>query len=214
MQDEPRELLHSPEFGWLAKTLSGMGVPVEVDSVQAGSVAERPAPVLRVGHIGGPVISEISLGVNFERIWGDTDIDIHRIASASSPVLLVASVKDSGTNVRWALDIASELAVLMLSTHPPDGTVLHIAVPEMLTGRAPHVASTEARARAFFLAGKVTLSPFRWGDSTLKFGVEQEQWAIAAVRTLSPRLGGASGFCGCCSSNDAAAYVYNYSERG
>ncbi|MFM0339259.1 hypothetical protein [Paraburkholderia fungorum] len=213
MQDEPHALLQSYELGVLAQTLSGMGVPVEVGRAHVGVVAERPALVLRVGGASGPVISASSRGVDFARTWDGLDDDVHTLASISTPALLVAYPEASRANVPWALDIASELAVLMLSTPPPERTVLHIAVPQVLTGRVPHVVSTERAARAFFLAGKVTVSPFRWSGSALAFGVEQEQWFNAAVRVLSPRLGGTSGFCGCCPSNDAAVYVSNYSER-
>jgi hypothetical protein len=214
MQDEPQALLPACELGVLAQTLSGMGMPVEVGRARVGAVDGRPALVLRVGRAGGPVISKTSRGVDFERTWNGTDDDVHTVASISTPALLVAHAEGSRANVPWALDIASELAVLMLSTQPPECTILHIAVPQVLTGRVPHIVSSERAARAFFLAGKVTVSPFRWDDFALEFGVEQEQWANAAVRILSPRLGGTAGFCGCCSSNDAVAYVSNYSERG
>ncbi|MFM0631541.1 hypothetical protein [Paraburkholderia xenovorans] len=213
MQDEPHALLQSDELGVLAQTLNGMGVRVEVGRAHVGVVAERPALVLRVGGASGPVISASSRGVDFGRTWDGLDGDLHTVASIAIPALLVAYPEASSANVPWALDIAAELAVLMLSTQPPERAVLHIAVPQMLTGRVPHVVSSERAARALFVAGKMTVSPFRWGGSTLEFGVEQEQWVNAAVRVLSPRLGGTSGFCGCCSSNDAAAYVSNYSER-
>jgi hypothetical protein len=214
MQDDQQELIKFPELGVLGQTLSGMGVAVEIGYAQAGAVAERTAAVLRVGGAGGPVISESSHGVDFKRIWDGTDDDVRVVASVSTPALLVAYATASRSNAPWALDIASEFAVLMLSRQPPEGTVLQIVVPKVLTGRMPHVVSSENAARAFFLAGKMTLSPFRRVASAWEFGVEQEEWARAAASALAPRLGGASGFCGCCTANDAAAYFSNYSERG
>ena len=213
MQAEQHELLQTFELGVLAQTLSGIGLPVEVGCAQIDAAAGRQASMLRVGRDGGPVILETSRTLDFARLWDGTDDEANLIASVSTPALLVACATRSRTNVAWALDIASEIAILMLATPPPDRTVLHVAVPEVLTGSVPHVVSSESAARALFLAGKVTLSPFRWDHSMLRFGVEQEHWAKAAVDVLSPRLGGGAGFCGCCSSHGAAAYVSNYSER-
>ncbi|SOE86824.1 hypothetical protein SAMN05446935_7340 [Burkholderia sp. YR290] len=214
MQDEQRALLRFPELGSLAITLSGSGIPVELGCAQAGSAAGQRSTVLRVGGASGPVISEGREGVDLKRIWQGADADVESVASISTPALVVAYAEGSRANVPWALDIASELAVLMLSTPPPECIILHVAIPKVLTGRVPHIVGSESAARAFFLAGKVTLSPFRWNGSTYEFGVEQEQWAIAAVRALSSRLGGVSGVCDCCSGGDAAVYVSNYSERG
>lgn len=202
-------LLHSAEFGVLARTLSSAGLPVEFGRPPDGTFDGQPLSVLRVGGAEGPLIAEMRGDVSFERIEDAVEI----VASISTPALLISHAESSRADIPWALDIASELAILMLSTPPPEGTVLHVAVPHGLTGRVPHVVSSARAARALFMAGKITLSPLRWRGSTFDFGVEQEQWVIEGMRVLEPRLGGTSGLCGCCSANDAAAYVSNYSER-
>jgi hypothetical protein len=200
--DDQQRALSRAALGVLAQTLSGVGMPVEFGGV------------LRVGGAGGPVISETDHAVDFARLWAGKDDAVCALASASPLAVVVAYAGDSRAHAAWALDIASEFAVLMLSTTPPDGTVLHVAVPQVLTGRMPHVASSQGAARAFFHAGKLSLSPFRWNGSALEFDAGREQWAVDAVRVLSPRFGGVSGVCGCCLGNEAAAYVSNYSDRG
>ena len=215
MQDDQQELIKFPELGVLGQTLSGMGVAVEIGYAQAGAVAERTAAVLRVGGAGGPVISESSHGVDFKRIWDGTDDDVRVVASVSTPALLVAYATASRSNAPWALDIASEFAVLMLSRQTPEGTVLQIR------GGSKGIDRKNASRRQFrersariFPCRKDDAIPFRRVASAWEFGVEQEEWARAAASALAPRLGGASGFCGCCTANDAAAYFSNYSERG
>ena len=208
MREERQALLHSTGVGALARTLSSAGLPVEFGGPPDGVFDDQPLTMLRVGGPEGPLIAEMRGDVSFERIEDAVEI----VASISTPALLVAYAESSSADVAWALDIASELAILMLSTPLPEGTVLHIAVPDVLTGRVPHVVSSARAARALFMAGKMTLSPLRWRGSTFDFGVEQEQWVVDGMRVLEPRLGDPSGLCGCCSANDAAAYVSNYSE--
>jgi hypothetical protein len=209
MREEPQVSFHSTTFGVLARTLSNAGLPVESGQLSDDASKGRALPVLRIDGAEGPVIAEMHGDVAFDRIEDAVGL----VASISTPALLVAYAESSRVDVAWALDIASELAVLMLSLRPPEGTVLHVAVPPRLTARVPHVVSSARAAHALFLAGMMTISPLRWCGSTCGFDVEPEQWSIKAMRALAPRLGGTPGLCGCCSANDAAAYVSNYSER-
>jgi hypothetical protein len=213
MREESQAPLHSAEFDALAQMLGSAGLPLESGHLLDKAFDGQPLSMLRVGRAGGPVIAEMRGGVAFEQLQDGTDAGIRAVASISTPALLISHARSSRVDVAWALDLASELAVLMLSTRPPEATVLHVAVPQVLTGRVPHVVSSARAARALFLAGKMTLSPLRWCGSTFGFGVEQEQWAIEGMRVLAPRLGGTTGLCGCCLGDDAAAYFSNYSER-
>ncbi len=174
---------------------------------------ETRASTLLASARNGLVLSGVNFGVDFERLWSDADGFIAACASPVHPTLLISHEAESTNNVPWALELAAELAIVMISAPPPRDTVLHVAVPASLSARRPHVADSGHAARALFSAGHVAVSPLRHLADTVVFGPEQESWAIAALHLLAPRLGGAQSPCDCCIGSRLSVFQSNYSER-
>lgn len=161
----------------------------------------------------GLVLSGINFGVDFNCLWCDSEDFLLAASSHSIPSLYVSHEENTNTNVAWAIELAAELAILMLWTPPPRHTALHVAVPGSLSSRTPRLATSTANAWELFRSGQVTVSPLCLSDCSLEFGPEQGRWAHDALRAIGLRLTGHQSACACCAAAGSSVFQSNYSER-